>query len=350
MPEKNIEVLNKHKTFFKNYETKFIEIFSKQLHENILSTKEIKLIYHVLFIKPFILKNRQIPALINIESKLRNYDISLYSILERVFFFLSNNFIKYLLVNQNHYSELYELSSICNFYLEYFKNHLAKENPLLPEIYEIYKNKEKITIYNVYKGIPISCQTHISSIEKNDIIVPSTLNFIVASKFNKEIYFNQKHKNYYFIGEIKDFNVTDKTITLTNIKKIDRQIPKRKHIRVQPKEEIEVIVISNNTTIKSKLYDISIQGMALILDNNYFEISENVETIFTLTVDNKKYLLNIIGEIRSITKIYEHTYKYHIYFEPNPKDEKILEKYIVNREKEIINELKQLINNYFFFV
>jgi hypothetical protein len=89
--------------------------------------------------------------------------------------------------------------------------------------------------------------------------------------------------------------------------------------------------------------------MALILSKNYFEISEKVETIFTLEID-KKYLLDLVGEIRSITKIDKNIYKYHIFFEPGPKEEKILEKYVINREKEIINELKEMIENQFIFL
>jgi c-di-GMP-binding flagellar brake protein YcgR len=345
----NIKVLEKNKTFFKEYKSKFIELFLKNIKENILSKKEIELIYNVLFVKPFILKNKQIHAILEIEKKLHNYDISLSSILERLFFFITNAFIRYSLINQLSYSELKELTTICNFYLEYFKKHKLKYIHLPKEIYEIYNNKEKISIYNIYKGIPISHNTYILSIENSNIKINATINFIFASKFNSEIYFNQENKNYYFTGEVKDFDIEKKTITLTNIKKIQRDLPKRKQIRVQPKEEIEVTIIGETNNIKSKLFDISLQGMAIILDNNYFEISEKVETMFTLELD-KKYLLDIIGEIRSVTKIDENIYKYHIYFEPNPKDEKILEKYIVNREKEIINELREMINNHFFFL
>lgn len=344
-----IEVLEKNKKFFTEYEPKFIELFLKNIKGDILSQKEIKLTYNVLFIKPFILKNKQIPAILEIEKKLHNYDISLSSILERLFFFITNAFIRYSLINQLSYSELKELTIICDFYLEYFKKRKLKYMQLPKEIYDIYNNKEKISIYNIYKGIPISHNTYILSIENSNIKINATINFIFASKFNSEIYFNQENKNYYFTGEVKDIDIEKKTITLTNIKKIQRDLPKRKHIRVQPKEEIEVIIIGETNNIKSKLFDISLQGMAIILDNNYFEISEKVEAMFTLKID-KKYLLDIIGEIRSITKIDENIYKYHIYFEPNTKDEKILEKYIVNREKEIINELKEMIENQFIFL
>ncbi|GAX87216.1 conserved hypothetical protein [Lebetimonas natsushimae] len=346
MTDNKIRIIEKNKKFFKEYENKFTELFLKNINKDIISQKEIKQIYNFLFISPFLLENKQIPEILKIEEKLYDYNVSLFSILERIFFFMTNAFIKYLLINQIHYSELKDFTIICNFYIEYLKKRKLNEIQLPNEIYEIYKNNEKITIYNVYKGIPISHNTHILIIKNNEIILNSTINFIFASKFNSEIYFNQENKNYYFIAEVKDFNLHKKTITLTNIKKIQRNLPKRKHIRVQPKEEIDVTIISETNNIRAKLYDISFQGMALMLNNNYFEISEKVETIFTLKID-KKYLFDIIGEIRSITKINQNLYKYHIYFKANPKDEKILEKYIVKREKEIINELNELIENQF---
>jgi hypothetical protein len=52
----NIEVLEKNKKFFKEYKSKFIELFLKIVKENILSQKEIELIYNILFIKPFLFR------------------------------------------------------------------------------------------------------------------------------------------------------------------------------------------------------------------------------------------------------------------------------------------------------
>lgn len=342
-----IKIIEQNKNFFKNYENKFIELFIKILNQkNILSFEEIKKIYNLFFIEPFLLENKHITEILKIEEKLSYYDYSLSLLLERIFFFMTNAFIKYLLINQLKYSNLKDFTIICNFYLEYLNKHKFNETELPKEIFEIYKNKEKITVYNAYKGIPISYQTNIIDIQNDSIIINSSVNFILASKFNNEIYFNQENKNYYFTGEVKDFDLNNKTVTVTNIKKIQRDLPKRKHIRVQPNEEIEVIIIGETNNIKAKLFDISLQGMAIILDNNYFEISEKVETMFTLEID-KKYIMDIIGEIKSITKIDENIYKYHIYFKPNQKDEKILEKYIIKREKEIISELKRLIKDQF---
>jgi hypothetical protein len=348
-----IKFIKQHHTFFKEYEHKFIELFLKNINKslisnNILSEKEVKIIYYCLFIKPIILQNnKKISFLIEIENKLKKYDISFIKVLEKTFFFITNAFIKYLLLHQEPYNNLKDFTILCNFYLEYFRTHKIK-NPTIPsEIIEIYKNHEKINLFNIYKGIPISYKSPILKIENNEITLNSNLNFIVASKFNPEIYFNQENKDYYFIATLKNFDIKNKIITLTNIQKIQRDIPKRKYIRVQPEKEIEANIIQKNRNIPAKIYDISIKGMALLTKKNHFTISENIEIIFNLELE-KKYLFDIIGEIRSIIKIENNLYRYHIYFEANPKEEKILERYVVKREKEIIEELKKIIENQFF--
>jgi len=192
----NIKILINNKSFFENYKKKFIELFSKNLKNYIISENELKELYNIFFINPILFKNTNIKIIYDIEYKLNQYDISLTKILENPFLFITNSFTKHLLINQLPYNQLKQFVLICDFYLNYLKKHRQKEILLPNEIYEIFSNKEKITIYNIFKGIPLSHNTHILSINKNEIILNATLNFIFASKYNSEIYFNQENKNY----------------------------------------------------------------------------------------------------------------------------------------------------------
>jgi hypothetical protein len=230
MINNKIETIKQNRKFFEKYKNKFIELFNKFLNSDIVSQKEIIEIYNLLFINPFLLENKQITEFIKLKDKLNDYNISLYSILEKIFFFMTNAYIKYSLTNQFNFSNLKDFVVICDFYLKYLNKHKIDKIQIPSEILEIYKNNKKITIYNVYKGVPISHITSILAINDNEIILNSTINFIFASKFNSEIYFAQENKNYFFIGEVKDYNLYKKTITISNIEKIQRNLPKKKNI------------------------------------------------------------------------------------------------------------------------
>jgi hypothetical protein len=357
-----LSFLSEHNNFFKHYQLKFVvsvlEILKKK-NPNLKITNEYKEfvenLYKSFFIENnfenFILKNPQM------SNELKEANIDFAEILNKAFLLMSNSFIKKIIKEKDAISKLKKIASLLEFYIEYIKYHLNEpffSNTKLPkEIKECYLNNIKLSLFSVYKGIPISHITTIHTLneEKGFIEVSANYYQIIASKFQKEIYLLEPKSNKTFKANIAEVYPNRKILELSNIEKINRKTPKRNYIRVQPHKKTEVILKKDDKKYITEMYDISLKGSAVYSDKKLpFEIGDFIILEFYLEFDeNSTYFFSLQGELKSISKLNEQTYRYHFYFEPNPQEEKILEKYIIKREKEIIKELqiylkKELIN------
>ena len=346
-----LSFLSEYKSFFKQYELKFIvsvlEILKKK-NPNLRLTTEykdfVKNLYKSFFLEngfeTFILKN---PKMI---TELQEANIDFSDVLNKAFLLMSNAFIKKIIKEKEPISKLKKITSLFEFYIEYLKYHLNEPiyytKSLPKEIKDYYLNNIKLSLFSVYKGIPISHTTTIHTLneEKGFIEVSANYYQIIASKFQKEIYLLEPKSNKTFKANISEVYPHRKTLELINIEKINRKTPKRNYIRVQPHKKIEVLVKKGDKKFITEMYDISLKGTAVYSSEKLpLEIGDLVTIEFELEFEDF-YYFTLQAELKSISKLNDTTYRYHFYFEPNPKEEKILEKYITKREKEIIKELQ----------
>jgi hypothetical protein len=343
--------VKEHEEFFKKYRLKFcvnfLEILKKK-NPSLKITQEYKRFAQETFDSLFVngdfekIVIKDYPVLESIKQN----GVDLEEILDKTFLLLVNAFTKYAVKQKNSVSVLKKLLSLCEFYKEYLtlhtKNDFETTSKIPKEIKSYYLNNKPLAVFSVYKGIPISHKTFINSLNesKGTVEVEASYYHIIASKFKKEIYLLEPQTNTTFKAFISQIYPKRKILELHSIEKINRKSPKRNYIRVQPKEEIIVTLTKNEKAHKTKMFDLSLKGCAVISENKIpLEIGD-ILTIQFLLENPQITFVTLHGELKSITKLNNGTYKYHFYFEPNPKEEKILEKYITQREKEIIRELQ----------
>jgi len=342
-----LNFIKEEQSFFKKNKHKFVIFFCELTKKHypqidIDSYKDnIALFYENLFINPYLKDGKSI-YILNFLHYLKEKHID-FEIINKVFLLLANQYIKYIFSTSN-IEKLKILSLLLEFYTENLKSHLEileQNNSIPKEIYKIFENQETIYVFGVYKGIPISHPSKILSINNEDKSIKVNANNyqIVASKFQKEIYLLEPKNNLTLKAIVEDSNPIQKTLTLTNLEKVKRSIVKRNYLRVQPKEEIKVFIIDDNSskTYEGYIYDISIKGVSVVSKKLPLEINQYVRLNFSLTV-KEEYLFSLMAQLRSISS-YKDKVRYHFYFEPNKKEEILLEKYIKKREKEIIREL-----------
>ena len=341
--------------FFKNYKkiyvVNFLQILKRNYPQIVLTKKTKSLIssfYESLFINPALKTGNFIP-LIKMKQFLMEERIN-EKILNKTFLLLSNHYIKYIF-SSSELEKLKTLIILLDFYVQFINSHI-KEEPItsrIPSFIEkLYKSETSLILFGVYKGIPISNKTKIISLNKNNetIMVNANNYQLIASKFQKEIYLLDIKTNKTFKAYVKDIIPYKKILVLSDIKEIKRSALKRNYIRVQPKEDIKAIISLNNHNFYGKIYDLSVKGVSIISEESLpININDIVNIKFKLFT-NKETIFNFSSELRSISK-YDNFYRYHFYFEPTPSEEGELEKYITRREKEIISELTEYLNNEF---
>ena len=338
-------------SFFKEYKKVYIVNFLqllKKKYPQIKITKNIKnrvsKFYDALFLKPA-LKYGNFTSLIDMKDFLTENQID-EKLLNKIALLMANSYIK-TIFSSSDLEKLKTFTLLLDFYNKFIKNNIKNQpipfdNQMPSFIKELYEKQSILILFGVYKGIPISNKTKILSIRGDHIKVKANNYQLIASKFQKEIYILDTKTNKTFKAYVKDFILHKKELILTDIKEIKRDALKRNYIRVQPKEDIEVI-INLDKTYKGKMYDISIKGISILSEENIpININEMTEINFTLLNENFKFIV----ELKSISE-YNNFYRYHFYFEPTPIEEEKLEKYITKREKEIINELTNYLHKEF---
>jgi len=330
-------------SFFKKNKSKFIVFFNELIKKSYpqidLEKEYIELFYENLFIKPY-LKKGNFSHIVDFLNYLQQKHIE-FEIINKTFLLLANQYIKYIFPTSS-IEKLKRLTLLLEFYTENLKSHIElsdKEFSLPQEVYQIFKNQKTIYLFGVYKGIPISHNSKIINVDtkKNTIEVNSNNYQIVASKFQKEIYILEPKSNLTLKAFVEKSNPVRKTLTLMNLEKITREITKRNYIRVQPKEKIKAFIIDKNQIFEGIIYDISLKGISILSKKIPLEINQYAEIEFSLNI-KEKHNFSIMAQLRSISS-YQDKIRYHFYFEPDKKEEILLEKYTKKREKEIIKEL-----------
>jgi len=350
-----LDLLEEYKKFFKKYELNFIsntlEIIKRKNNQfqcNKNHKNFLQYLYNSLFIEKnfesFILKH------LDILYEIKESNIDLIEILDKSFLIMTNSFIKQLIKENYSITKLKKFTYLLEFYLEYIHYHFNEPIDFLlnlpKEIKEYYISHTKLYLLSVYKGIPISHKTHIISINEEKKIIEVEANHyqIVAAKFNKTIYLLEPKENKTFKATITESHPHKKALELINIEKVNRAYPKRNFIRVQPEKEIAATIIKNDIKETGKIYDLSIKGLSIIINKKIeLDIGDFAKIKFNLTIKYEDYSFIFNAELKSITKLNEQNFRYHFYFEPTIQEEKLLEKYITKREKDIIKELQNFL-------
>ena len=354
--EQFLEFIKEEKNFFSHYQKRFIANFLKILEKNYPNIKlnkddmeNLNNFYKGLFLNPA-LKTSDYHDLISIFDLLNHYKIE-KNIINKSFLLMTNHYIKYIFATSN-IQRLKKLINLIDFYIDFLNYHFKEDyfiNKLPKEIYKFYRSKQNLYVFGVYKGVPISHNTTIISVnkEENSIKIYANNYQIVAAKFQKEIYLLEPKSNTTLKAYVSNVQSYQKILTLTNIEKIDRSIAKRNYIRVQPKDKTEVKIQYKDKEYTGSIYDLSIKGISIISKKIPMDINDSALISFTLSAKNEVCYFGFLSELRSISTYSDNLFRYHFYFEPNHKEESDLEKYVKYREKEIVKELIFYLNKEF---
>jgi len=337
--------LTQKEKFTKN----FVELLKRKSDLSITHNlkNEIENLYTSLFLKDYKTQKFHIDAIYLLKEK----EVDIEDILNKVFLLLSNAYIKFILKDKNPITKLKKLTTLLEFYVEFLIYHTQEEDyfyyKLPKELKNYYLTNTPLNLFNVYKGIPITHKTTILTLSEDNAYIEVEANYyqIIAAKFQKEIYLLEPQTNTTFKAFVDYIYPKRKVLKLTNIEKIKRNTPKRNFIRVTPESDVEVKIKKQNDIFVTKMYDISLKGMAVIANDKILEVGDIIKLEFVLN----SYFYDLTGEVRSITKT-NNSYRFHFYFEPSPSQERMLEKYIIKREKEIIKELHKYLKKEFIDV
>ena len=199
-----------------------------------------------------------------------------------------------------------------------------------------------VSLVNHYKGIPIIRPAEILDFNEDSTTLKVDSIQIKTIKENEHIVISSKHLGAEILTAIKAINYKSNEIVLEFDSLIDSYVHHRKSPRVEPTKNSSLI-IENENKLRVDIIDISINHVLcnLTVLNNDLKIHSNVKITIDCPFD-KRFLNKNIKTVAFVKEIFYTNYgeKILLQFKLNERDHIMLDRYIENRIKELVKELK----------
>lgn len=125
---------------------------------------------------------------------------------------------------------------------------------------------------NIFKGLPISYDTNITSVGISEIQVPGSRNHIACLYYQGESYLQSDELPIVIRSTVKSLNLAQNYAVLTNFEIAQNNIGKREQIRVEPDDPLIVSVQFKGSAYDfiTPLADISASGVSVFFDDFLF--------------------------------------------------------------------------------
>ncbi len=350
--------LAEDRSFFDRYKEKFRENFLKFIEDDrskLLSLPGINTLIDRLYLLLFSFRKDPTQELFSISYTLAKNEIDLKKVIEKSFLALLKDYIDYLISENKDHRRVKSLIDLLDLYISviedaYFKyteelreelrreKEEAKESErrIALEFLEKIKEREEIELLTYYKEVPVVCKSKVIGI-RDEFIRAATCNIDIFTP-DREIYVKHPNLPKPIAVEVKDRDLEREEVLLEVIGFKDLPQERRKYVRVVPKEPIRVRIVKGDWKTEGTMADISVGGIGVYVeDRDDLKEGDVVEVSFTLPKGK-------IESEASVRYVLPHEKIYRIGLQYNldiPKEE-IVSDYVMERQFEILRELKGL--------
>lgn len=227
-------------------------------------------------------------------------------------------------------------------------------NNIIEAFHTMRDDNQSVTFLNLYKGVPISSEASIIKIEGEQVTFRIDKLQEIAMKLDAQAFIvKNNYFNKHLKADIVHSDFQNNTVVLKNfIYLLNMPALQREFIRVHPDIIANVYLhqFDNMQTI-GRLYDLSMNGLGVVSSENngifvgakvLVEFELNSASISSVKGDKK---IEVQGEVINVIE-YKDSYRYCMRIVPNREmSDKILH-YITKREREILEDLNNELNEY----
>lgn len=226
------------------------------------------------------------------------------------------------------------------------------EDKILKDLKMIKDSKTKVKLVNHYKGLPLIHDAFISSLTKENIAIQTQKIQVKAILEEKSTVIETDDSIVY--ATLKYHDSQNNELILENLKQMDRSPRHREVIRVTPGKNFTATFFYHSERISPKISYISSKAISFVsnsLSNNKIKLNDfamltlGFNTAYTTSYNNimtHKERIDVKAEIIKLEPLSSNEVKIVMAFSLSMGDRKILEKYIYQREVELIKEFKLL--------
>jgi len=227
--------------------------------------------------------------------------------------------------------------------------HLTGGNGAKDILESAFANKIKFKILNIYHGLVINTSSKILKVTQDTIYITfESLQGIVLKNEKKTVLQSDYFSNDIY-ADVKQINLNKKIVVLENFKFLKTNANSRKYARVTPSIKIPIAINTKKNVLHGVILDLSIKSIAIQIkhqshseldkltpvtlvfnllnkssEDGYIQLSINATITLMSDVDNK-------GQHKVVCDLAQDTH-----------DIDIVLKYVYERQKELIIELKKM--------
>jgi hypothetical protein len=220
------------------------------------------------------------------------------------------------------------------------------DQPQLMAIFQ-YLSSEKsvVKLYNTYRGLPLDTTTAILGVDEGKITTSAFGYQAVSMSLQGQTHMNAPNLPSTLRAMVVDIDIKKKRAVLSDFTNVEGSIGKRKLVRVEPSEALEVKIYDGRQRIGGRIVDISSEGMCiftLFADLYGLSFTNDREVFIDFTPPYSKVAVRSRGIITSVVNQegnFQHRLGLKIYTSPEIKQK--LDDYIQQRQKELLNEMEE---------
>jgi hypothetical protein len=206
-------------------------------------------------------------------------------------------------------------------------------------------------LINHYKGIPLIHEGFITSLTNDTITIHSQKIQTKAILDEKSTTFETDKVTIH--AKLKEYNEVNDELIFENLEKIEHSPRRRKVLRIKPDKEFTASIFHNSDRYNFEVTSISSKAISFEIKefDGKIKLDEKVsltigfDTFYTTSYHNAvahKERIDIKATVFKIKTLENNLTKIVMIFDLNLSDKKVLEKYIYQREVELIKEFKKI--------
>jgi hypothetical protein len=229
---------------------------------------------------------------------------------------------------------------------------------ILQHLREIARNQSAVKLLNVYKGLPISHDTQISSVGESEIRVHSNRFQLASLYYQQETYLRGETLPYVLRSQVASLHLGKEDATLTQLEVASNDVGKRSQIRVEPGDTLIALIqfFGAPMGLAAPIADISADGAAVYLEPYMFSpklcrpgnqvsvsitLPGNVSQRIKKSSESGIFALSTTGEVISVrSELIRYRVGMRLFFKELSRT--VILQYISQRQSAIIRDLSQL--------
>jgi hypothetical protein len=206
--------------------------------------------------------------------------------------------------------------------------------------------KKKIKLINYYKGLPVSYPATIAAMDRGilDLDVQAEQAFVMEP--SRSVFIRSSLFKHDLFAHVQYVNFKKGVATLVKFAYVEIMAEHRNFIRMVPDAHPRTLIKSSQEAIEGHLDDISLAGLNITIDESCpLEPGNEVSVSFTLATIDQSYMEKFTMPAKLVS-VHGDALPRNYYFSISPDRalERQLSQYIIQRQIEIIREIKDAVD------